>query len=77
MAKLQDDFFGPACLPHRDKNEITQEEHKIWQIYFKEENEEIRKGHVNIQEKIKDIRQNFSKAVVAGTYQEWQWKNCG
>ena len=27
----------------------------------------IRKGHVRIEEKIKDIRQNFSKAVVAGT----------
>ena len=61
---------------YRDKNEITQEEQKLWQIYFKEENEKIRKGHVRIPEKIKDIRQNFSKAIVAGTYQEWQWKNC-
>ena len=67
MAKLYDDVFGPVCLPYRDKNEITQEEEKPWQIYFKEENEKIRKGHVRIQEKIKDIRQNFSKAVVAGT----------
>ena len=67
MAKLYDDVFGPVCLPYRDKNEITQEEEKPWQIYFKEENEKIRKGHVRIQEKIKDIMQNFSKAVVAGT----------
>ena len=67
MAKLYDDVFGPVCLPYRDKNEITQEEEKFWQIFFKEEDEQIWKGHVGIQEEIKDIRQNFSKEVVAGT----------
>ena len=67
MAKLCD-VFGPVYLPYRDKNEITQEEQKPWQIYFKEENEKIRKDHVRIQEKIKDIRHNFSRAVVAGTW---------
>ena len=39
MAKLYDDVFGPVCLPYRDKNEITQEEEKFWQIFFKEEDE--------------------------------------
>ena len=71
MAKLYDDVFRPVCLPYRDKNEITHEEEKLWQIHFKEETEKIRKSHVRIQEKIKDIRQNFSKAVVEW-YQEWQ-----
>ena len=52
----------------------TQEERKIWEIYYKEENEKNRKGQVRIKEKIK---QNFSKAAVAGSYQEWQWKNYG
>ena len=66
VKRLYDDVFGPVCLPYRD-NEITQEEQKLWQIYFKEENEKIRKGHIRIQEKIKDIRKNFSKALVAGT----------
>ena len=52
MAKLYNDVFGPNYLPYRDKNEITQEEQKPLQTYFKEENEKIRKGHVRIQEKI-------------------------
>ena len=30
MAKVYDDAFGPVCLPCRDKNEITQEEEKLW-----------------------------------------------
>ena len=55
MAKLYDDVFGPVCLPYKDKNE---EEEKLFQIHFKEENEKIRKEHVRIQEKIKH---NFSK----------------
>ena len=36
IAKLYGDVFGPICLPYRDKNEITKEEQKLWQIYFKE-----------------------------------------
>ena len=64
MAKLYDDIFEPVCLSYRDKKEITLEKQKLWQIY-KEENEKIRKGHVRIQEKIRNIRQNFSEAVVA------------
>ena len=76
MAKPYDNVFEPVCLPYRDKSKINQEEQKLWQIYFEEENEKMRKGHVRIQEKIKD-RQNFSKAVVAVTMcQEWKWKNC-
>ena len=54
MAKLYDDVFGPVCLPYKDKNE----EEKLFQIHFKEENEKTRKDHVRIQEKIKH---NFSK----------------
>ena len=54
MAKLYNDVFGPVCLPYRDKNETIQEEQKLWQIYFKEENENIRKGHVRIQQKNED-----------------------
>ena len=68
MAKLYDDVFGQVCLPYRDKNEIIQEEEEFWQIFFKEEEEEqIWKGHVGIQEESKDIRQNSSKEVMAGT----------
>ena len=33
----------------------------------KEDSNSIQKGHQRIQEKIKEIRQNFSKAVTAGT----------
>ena len=45
------------------KTKLTPEEMRLWQTYFQEENEKIRKGHVRIQEKFKDIRRNFSKAV--------------
>ena len=67
MAKLYD-VFGPVGLLYRDQSEITQDKQKLWQIYFKEGNGKIKKGHVRIQEEIKYIiRQNFPKAVVAGT----------
>ena len=78
MAKLYDDVFGPVCLPYRDKNEMTQEEEKLWQMYFKDENEKVTKGYVKIQEKIKDISLDFQRIFkgISSRYQEWQWKNC-
>ena len=50
-----------------EKNEQNQADIKEWNSLIKEENDKIRKGHTRIQEKIKDIRQGFSKAVIAGT----------
>ena len=78
MAKLYDDVFGPVCLPYRDKNEMTQEEEKLWQMYFKDENEKVTKGYVKIQEKIEDISLDFQRIFkgISSRYQEWQWKNC-
>ena len=55
-------------MPYKDKSKITQTEKKLWQIYLKKENEKLRKNHVRISEKIKEIRHYFSKVVTTGTW---------
>ena len=62
--KWQNFMFLDQFVCHIEiKTKLTPEEMRLWQTYFQEENEKIRNSHVRIQEKFKDIRQNFSKAV--------------
>ena len=46
--------------------DMSNEEKKNFLAKQKKENSEIQKGHQRTQEKVKEIRQNFSKAVTAG-----------
>ena len=72
MAKLYEiedvTLFGPASLsaPTCSLEDMSKEEKKNFLAKQKKENSEIQKGHQRIQEKVKEIRQNFSKAVTAG-----------
>ena len=72
MAKLYEiedvSLFGPLSLsaPITSIDDMTEEEKKEFLINQKKENSLIQKGHQRIQEKVKEIRQSFSKAVTAG-----------
>ena len=58
----QRDFFGPESVME-DSNELSIEQRNS----IKEDKKLISKGYRRILEKIKDIRQEFSKAVLRGT----------
>ena len=45
---------------------MSEEDKKKFLAKQKEENSQIQRDHQRIQEKVKEIRQNFSKAVTAG-----------
>ena len=69
MAKLYDDIFGvvetsPSSVPLQ---ELSEEEKDVYLKKKKEETTSIQRGHQRIQEEIKEIRQNFAKAVTTGT----------
>ena len=72
MAKLYEiediTLFGPVSLstPTCPLEDMPEEEKKEFLTKQKEENSQIQKGHQRIQEKVKEIRQNFSKAVTTG-----------
>lgn len=72
MAKLHEDdesIFGPVAafkLPDdfktRSKEEQAKAKHRV-----KESKDMITKGQKRVMEKVKEIRQSFSKAVVSGS----------
>ena len=69
MAKLYDEIFGvvettPSSAPLQ---ELSEEEKDVYLKKKKGETTSIQRWHQRIQEKIKEIRQNFAKAVTAGT----------
>ena len=72
MAKLYEiediTLFGPVSLstPTCPLEDMPEEDKKEFLTKQKKENSEIQKGHQRIQEKVKEIRQNFSKAVTTG-----------
>ena len=47
--------------------EMSKEEYKAYKAIHYKEAEMIRKGYNRIKEKVKNIRQDYSKAVVSGT----------
>ena len=70
MAKIYDNgCFGPVEIsaPPASLGELTSEEKDDFSKRKQAERSCIKKGHQRILEKLKDIRQNFSKAVTAGT----------
>ena len=61
-------IFGPVNVTHFNKNtENNVDQNKNIEIFWKEEKELMIRGRNRIHEKVKDIRQNFSKAVITGT----------
>ena len=72
MAKLyeieDETLFGRVSLsaPTGPIEDMSKEDKKKFLAKQKEENSQIQKGHQRIQEKVKEIRQNFSKAVTTG-----------
>jgi hypothetical protein len=72
MAKLyeieDETLFGPVSLsaPTCSHEDMSEEEKKKFLAKQKKENSQIQKGHQRIQEKVKEIRQSFSKAITSG-----------
>ena len=56
--------LSTPLIPLQD---MTEEDKKELLAKQKKENLQIQKGHTKIQEKVKDICQNFAKAVTSGT----------
>ena len=73
MAKIYESedplLFGPVeiCTSLVPIDELSKEEKEAFHARKKKENDLISRGHARIQEKVKEIRQSFSKAVTAGT----------
>ncbi len=72
MAKLYEDdqaFFGPVeiSISEVPLQELSKEEQEEFKKQRKHENDLITKGHTCIHQKLKEIRQNFARAVTSGT----------
>eukprot|EP00112_Aurelia_sp_Birch-Aquarium-sp1_P020804 Seg5442.1 transcript_id=Seg5442.1/GoldUCD/mRNA.D3Y31 product="hypothetical protein" protein_id=Seg5442.1/GoldUCD/D3Y31 len=73
MAELSPDddsaihAFGPISKIPRPSGDLSLQELKSLNATWKKENDLISKGKNRIIEKVKEIRQNFSKAVTSGT----------
>ena len=73
MAKLyaeqDEELFGPVSLtlPSENIDEMNDEEREQLKKQEAHERELINKGYNRVVEKVKEVRQNFSKAVVQGT----------
>eukprot|EP00112_Aurelia_sp_Birch-Aquarium-sp1_P012165 Seg2556.3 transcript_id=Seg2556.3/GoldUCD/mRNA.D3Y31 product="hypothetical protein" protein_id=Seg2556.3/GoldUCD/D3Y31 len=73
MAKIYESedplLFGPIeiCTSDVSMDELSKEGKEALHAKKRKENDLISWGHARIQEKVKEIRQNFSKAVTAGT----------
>ena len=69
LYEIEDEtLFGRVLLsaPTGPIEDMSEEDKKKYSAKRKEENSQIQKGHQRIQEKVKEIRQNFSKAVTKG-----------
>ena len=71
MAKryeCNNDLFGPVDVtpPSRPLSELNEEEKAAYNAQAKQEKDLISRGHKRVMEKVKDLRQGFSKAVLAG-----------
>eukprot|EP00794_Sanderia_malayensis_P010301 gene10301-11364_t len=59
--------FGPVNVAPQRSGEYTEEEIKEYNKNMKQEQKQITTGYNRVQEKVKLIRQGFSKAIIAGT----------
>ena len=68
MVKLYNEIFSvvEATSSSAPLQELSEEEKDVYLKKKKEETTSIQRGHQRIQEKIKEIRQNFAKAFTAG-----------
>ena len=64
-----ENYFGPVekTVAEKPVKEMSKEECKAYKAVHDEEAEMIRKGYNRMKEKVKNIRQDYSKAVVTGT----------
>ena len=71
MSKIYDEdtsIFGPISLtPASPLSTMTKKEKEAFMKQNKAESKLIKKGYARIREKVKEIRQSFSQAVVNGT----------
>ena len=63
----EDYLFGPVEVSEKRAGELNDDEKKIYNDLLKKEQKEIAQGYNRILEKVKILRQGFSKAVIAGT----------
>lgn len=65
----RENYFGPVekTVAEKPVKEMSKEEYKAYKAVHDKEAEMIRKGYNRIKEKVKNIRQDYSKAVVSGT----------
>ena len=61
--------FGPneVCAPSKPVKEMTEDEYKVYKNILDKDKSMIKLGYNRIKEKLKSIRQDYSKAVVSGT----------
>ena len=69
MGKIHPEFFGlpEETAPLKPVSEMTVDEKTAYEKQSKEERKLIRTGYTRIQQKVKETRQSFSKAVVTGS----------
>ena len=69
MAKIHPEFFGlpEETAPFKPVCEMTADEKAAYGKQSKEERKLIKTGYTRIQQKVKETRQSFSKAVITGS----------
>ena len=60
-------LFGPVDISERPRVEFNEEEKQILNAKLKEDQKLIAQGYNRVIEKVKILRQGFSKAVISGT----------
>ena len=62
-------FFGPVevCSPEKPVKDMTTEEYSTYKARHNKEAETVKTGYNRIKEKVKSIRQDYSRAIVSGT----------
>ncbi len=59
--------FGPVDVSPKKSEDLSKEESKKYHAIWKNEQKQISTGYNRVQEKVKLLRQGFSKALIAGT----------
>lgn len=66
MAKEYSDFFGPMEISPLPEDCEDETEKVDKNVYLEQERKKVKKGYSRVMEKVKDIRQRFSKAITSG-----------
>jgi hypothetical protein len=62
-----DSPFGPVEVSERPPGELTEKEKQSYAEMVKNDQKRVSLGYNRVLEKVKILRQGFSKAVIAGT----------